>query len=455
MRTPGLRRRLFWTLFLTALVPAAVTLAAGTVLLRETVATTGSAGPWATVAESGRHLLDVIAQREPDPELAEAAARHRSVLSESLRLSQVYALVGERIVILIPLAGVLLLVLVAGVAALATRRFALVLAAPAEELADWIQALGRGDPLPTDDDVPRSGDVAEFRALRRGLRDASRRLREARERELREARARSWADMARRVAHEIKNPLTPMRMAAERLARSPDPSAAETAEVLLEEIRRLDGLARSFSHFGQPMEGPPADVDLNDLLLGLHRRLRAEGAKVRVRVPEQPVVIRGHLEALERVVRNLVSNALEAQELPGAARPSTRPGGRPLRREAAGTSRVDTSGREREVEGVQAEPAPVEVLLEREGDRAVLTVEDRGPGIPSEILERIWEPDFTTRRRGTGLGLPLVRQAVKSHGGSVRAENRPGGGARFRVVLPLGDADASGANDTTSRGERG
>ncbi len=412
MKAPGLRRRLFWTLFLAALVPAALTLALGTLLLREVVASTGSAGPWAAVAESGRELLELVHAREPPPELAEAAERHQSVLSESLRFSRVYALLGERITLLIPAAGLLLLGLVGLIAAAATRRLARSLAAPAEELAEWIRRLGAGEPLPEDDD--RGSEVAEFRQLRAGLREASERLADARRRELEQARLESWSEMARRVAHEIKNPLSPMRMAAERVSRSTDQSTAEAGTVLLEEIARLDDLARSFARFGRPVEGRPAPVDLRELLEGLVRRLRVEGAPVDGDLPDAPVMVLGHLDALERAVQNLVTNALEA-----GAGPSPSP--------------------ERDPEGREA---PVRIRLREEEDTAVIVVEDRGPGISGEHMEHIWEPDFTTRRKGTGLGLPLVRQTARDHGGSASAENRIGGGARFRLRLPV--AEASG-----------
>lgn len=425
MTPPGLRRRLFWTLFLAALIPAALTLLAGTFVLREMVASAGSAGPWGAVADSGRELLGLLRASDPSPELARAAEEHRSVLSESLRLSQVYALVGERIVLLIPAAAFLLLLLVAGIAALATRRLSGSLAAPVEELAVWIRRLGSGKPLPSAESTEGKRDIAEFRTLRAGLRDAEGRLREARRQEVEQARARSWAEMARRVAHEIKNPLTPMRMAAERVARSDDPATSEAGEILLEEVDRLDGLARAFSHFGRAEEGPPAAVDLRELLEGLERRLLLDGAPVRIRVPSEPVIVDGHMEALERVVRNLVSNALEAQKLPGGSRPA-------FPRRVSPQARDDPPTQHH-----GPEDAAVTVELMAEDGDAHIHVADRGPGIRRELLDRIWEPDFTTRRRGTGLGLPLVRQAVERHGGEVRAENRAGGGASFHVTIPL------------------
>jgi signal transduction histidine kinase len=423
MTTSGFRRRLFWSLFLVALIPAAATMGLGVLLLREVVASTGSAGPWTAVAESGRELLALLTTLDVPPEVAEAAERHRSVLSESLRLSQVYALLGERIAFLIPLAGVLLLGLVAFVAAAATRRLARSLAAPAEELADWIRRLGSGEPLPPEEEDPEGSEASEFRLLRRGLRQAEVQLTRARRAEVEQARLESWTEMARRVAHEIKNPLTPMRMAAERVSRSSEPASAEAGEVLLEEIARLDDLARSFARFGRPVEGRPAPVDLGELLSNLVRRMEVEGAPVAFQGPNDPVIVRGYLDALERMVQNLLTNALEAQSLLETARD-----GGALESEAPSSP---------DGQGGPTRPFPVRVrLFVDEGD-AHIHVEDRGPGIPTEILDRIWEPDFTTRRRGTGLGLPLVLQTVRSHGGRVVAENRVEGGARFRVRLPL------------------
>jgi signal transduction histidine kinase len=222
--------------------------------------------------------------------------------------------------------------------------------------------------------------------------------------------------MARRIAHDLKNPLTPMQMAARTAATSSDPGAAQAGEVLLEEIARLDELSRSFAQFGRPPEGPPSAVDLSELLVHLVRRIDPDGSALELRVPSGVALVEGHPVALERVIRNLVANAMDAT----AAVEGTE----------AIAGRRPTTGRDRVrvelvADGV-ASPAQVHVL-----------VLDRGPGLPTEGDERIWDPEFTTKRRGTGLGLPLVRQVVEAHGGLVRAWNRPGGGAAFEVSLPL------------------
>ncbi len=400
-----LRNRLLATLILVALIPAAVTLATGSWALREVVVATGSAGAWDEVAASGRQLLDELEAHPPgtlSPELTVAASRHRDQLGASIRLSRMYALLGERLLFLIPAFSLGLLLLVAGVAVWAANSIARRIAAPAEELAGWTRLLGAGSPLPPPDEGAGARELREFALLRESLRQMARTLEENRARELQQARTQSWSEMARRVAHEIKNPLMPMRMAADRVAASGDERAAESGRILLEEIDRLDALARSFSHFGRPAEGPMSEVDLEELLRSVIRRAESPETPVLLRPMEGSLRIHGHLDALERVFRNLIVNAQEASLL------------------AAG----------------EGAPAPVEVEAGG-GERWVeVSVMDRGPGIPGEHLGRIWDPDFTSKRRGTGIGLPLVRQAVRAHGGEVWAANRLEGGAEFRVRLP-------------------
>jgi len=399
----SLRGRLFVALFLTAAVPTGLLLVGGSLAFRELVVGTGSAGPWDEVAESGQLLLDqVMADPAADPELRAAADRHRAQLSESLRFSRLYAFLGERVLFLLPAVAGGLFILAAGLSLWSAKQVSRGLSRPVREIVTWTEALGRGEPLPAPDLERETGEIREVRELRRGLRAMEEELAAGRARELREARNRSWSEMTRRIAHDLKNPLTPMQMAARTAAASPDPAAAQAGEVLLEEIARLDELSRSFAQFGRPPDGPPSPVELGELLVHLGRRLDPERQLLEVKVPDREVFVEGHPVALERAVRNLVANALDAQASPGKTH-------RP----------------------------PVELVLELHAAQARLTVLDRGPGLPPGSEDLIWEPDFTTKRRGTGLGLPLVRQVLESHGGSVSAGTRPGGGAEFQVLLPL------------------
>jgi signal transduction histidine kinase len=138
-------------------------------------------------------------------------------------------------------------------------------------------------------------------------------------------------------------------------------------------------------------------VDLRELLEYLLRSHLPPGVTSRLRVPLGLPPVQGHSDALSRAFSNLLLNAAEAVQGSGA----------------------------------------VEVTARAANGFVEVRVLDDGPGIAPEHLERIWEPDFTTRSRGTGLGLAVVRQTVQAHGGRVAARNRPEGGAEFRVLLPL------------------
>jgi len=291
-------------------------------------------------------------------------------------------------------------VLLAGISSLAARRVSKRLGGPMGELVEWTQLIAGGRPLPPREEVRRP--IKEFRVLREALRKMASELEEGRHREVEAAQVRAWSDMARRVAHELKNPLTPIRMGGAALVRNPDGRVRETGEMILEEVARLDRMARDFSRFGRPPEGPPAPVDVDELLRGLAGRHGndAEGGPT-VAVESEPdlPLVQGHHDALGRAVLNLLVNAQEALE--------GREGGRV------------TLGARRIPEGVE------------------IFVRDNGPGVPAEIRESVWSPEVTTRRRGSGLGLAMVRQTAEAHGGTVGLHIPVDGGAEFRIVLPV------------------
>jgi signal transduction histidine kinase len=423
------RGRIFLALTVVSLVPVALTLFFGTAMLREIVTSTGSAGAWDEVAESGRALFDrLAADGPPSAELVAAAERHEAALAESVRFSRLYAFLGERVLVLLPAFALLLLALIAGLALVTANSISRDFSRPVDELVGWTRALSAGDELPAEDPDRERRGVREFAHLREALRTTSAELGRARRREVEQARMQSWTDMARMVAHELKNPLTPMAMAADRVARSTEGSVAAAGEVLRAEIRRLDELARSFAQFGRPPSGPMSPVDLGELLRDLVAQLSEQGMRVGLGVPPASVVVNGDLVSLERVFRNLVANAQEAVDAQRVAR-----GAASLTRGRAGEEPTvpDTS--------VHVELACLSAWAE-------VRVRDRGTGIPSEVLPMIWEPDFTRKRRGTGLGLAFVRQVVQAHGGEVTARNRAGGGAELLVRLPLAKAgETSGA----------
>jgi signal transduction histidine kinase len=415
----SLRGRLFLALFLTAAVPTGLILVGGALAFREVVVATGSAGPWDQVAASGQQLLErILAGPGADPELVAAAELHREQLSESVRFSRLYAFLGERVLRLLPLVAGGLVLLAAGLSLWSAKQVSRSLSRPVREIVTWTEALGRGEPLPPPDPTREAREIREVRGLRSALRGMEAELARARAREVREARTRSWTEMARRIAHDLKNPLTPMQMAARTAAASEDPAAARAGEVLLEEIARLDELSRSFAQFGRPPEGPPSRVDLEELVTHLSHRIDAEGDRLELELPGQPVWVVGHPVALERVIRNLVANAMDASV---AAQSGRTPG-----------------------EDVARVRIELEPLAQVSGGHPVarIRVLDRGKGLPAGDEARIWDPEFTTKRRGTGLGLPLVRQVLEAHEGEVRAWQRDGGGAVFEVTLPLAPDEA-------------
>jgi two-component system nitrogen regulation sensor histidine kinase NtrY len=249
----------------------------------------------------------------------------------------------------------------------------------------------------------------EFGQLFASFNRMARRLRRARTQELRSARVLAWGEMARQVAHEIKNPLTPIKLAVQHIRRAhaderPDfPTILQAnVEQILAEIDRLSEIARAFSRYGAPSgaAGPLQGVDVGAVVHDALTLYRAGDAAARyVEEIEEPLP-RGLARSgeLKEVVLNLVENARAALD------------GR------SGT--------------IVLRAQPLEGYVE-------VSVSDNGPGIPPALLPRIFEPHFSTRSTGTGLGLAIVRRLVESWGGDVTAESEPGSGTIVRVRIPV------------------
>ncbi len=397
-KVKSFQRRVLLALLAAALLPSALLLLVGTQLVRQGVEATGTAGPWGSLAESGQVLIQEVEEAELDsPEVQAAAEAHQAALSESLRYSRIFSLVAERFLGLVPLLALGLALLMGGLSYWGARQLSRGFSRPIRDLVGWTELIARDEPLPP----PGPGDtrgVEEFSHLREALRSMASQLEEGRREAVQAAKLRSWTEMARRVAHELKNPLTPMQMAAFRVSRMDDPGAREAGEVLLEEIGRLDEMARTFSQFGRMPEGPPSMVDLGELIQELVRQHEGGDVHVSCSVQDDLPLVLGHYDALLRSIRNLVLNGVEAAG----------PGGHV---------------------GIRVTGRAGEVALE---------IQDSGPGIPGEELERIWEPEYTTKSSGTGLGLPMVRQTIRFHHGRVEGRNGTEGGAVFRVELPIG-----------------
>ena len=402
-RIKSFQRRILFALLAVALVPMAVLLMAGVMALREVVDVTGTAGPWSSLAESGQILLQEVAETDlANPDLIAAAAAHQEALSESLRFSQIFSLVANRFMGIVPLFALALALVVGALSYWAARQLSRGFSRPIRDLVGWTDLIARRQPLPPPDPRGHRG-VQEFALLRDALRKMASELEGGRKEAIQAAKLRSWTEMGRRVAHELKNPLTPMRMAASRVSRMEGNAAQEAGAVLLEEISRLDDLARTFSQFGRMPEGPPSEVDVVELLEGLVRQHQAASGAgtgsetvIELHAASGLPLVHGHYEALVRAFRNLLLNAMEASG-------------------KSGLVQVDVAG----------PPGGIKV-----------EIRDSGPGISPEDLERIWDPEFSTKSRGTGLGLPMVRQTISLHHGRVEGRNHPEGGAVFSVALP-------------------
>jgi nitrogen fixation/metabolism regulation signal transduction histidine kinase len=227
-------------------------------------------------------------------------------------------------------------------------------------------------------------------------------------------RALAWAEVARRLAHEIKNPLTPIQLSAERLQmKLGERLSREDAETLrratgtiVSQVTALKAMVDDFREYARlptPVLGP---LDLNALVsevLALYENSRVPvSGRLAPRLP--PVWADG--AQIRQVIHNLVQNAQDSLE------------------------------NER---GAASKPA-VEVRTELAGDGVRLIVSDNGGGFPEALMDRIFDPYVTTKPRGSGLGLAIVKKIIDEHHGSVAIENRPSIGASVSVLLPLAKA---------------
>lgn len=391
------QRRILTALMGIGLVPAVLLLLLGIVAFQWFIGSAGTAGPWTSLAASGQALLDAVAQAEiTDSTVAAAAEAHREALSDGLRLSQLFEFIADRILTLVPLVGLILLLIIAGLSYLVGRQLSRGFSRPIHDLVGWTELIRHNEGLPPPGPAETRG-VQEFTVLRRALRTMADDLEKGRLEAVQAAKLRSWTDMARRVAHELKNPLAPMRMAATHVARMEGAVAKQASEVLLEEIERLDELARTFSQFGRMPEGPPSEIDVEELLQVLLQQHDEVGPTLTCSFEADTPLIVGHYDALLRSFRNLLLNAIDAA----------------------------------------GDDGTIQILGRSHGGHLQVEIRDSGPGIPPDHIEEIWDPDFTTKNQGTGLGLAMVRQTILAHQGLIEARNNPDGGAVFVVRLPI------------------
>ena len=214
----------------------------------------------------------------------------------------------------------------------------------------------------------------------------------------------AWSEAAKRIAHEIKNPLTPIRLSAERLLNKhrqadPDLGAAleEGVEIITREVEAMKGMVDEFSRFARMPQPRPTEVQLDSLVdetLNLYQGLK-QGVEVAAEIPDDASSAWIDGEQIKRALINLLDNALDATEPPGL----------------------------------------VAVSALKNNGNLILRVTDTGRGIPPEAKDKLFLPHFSTKRRGTGLGLSIVHRIVSDHHGTIHAEDNSPRGTVFTITL--------------------
>ena len=219
-------------------------------------------------------------------------------------------------------------------------------------------------------------------------------------------RSAAWGEVARRLAHEIKNPLTPIQLSAERLQfklagklmNGDKDMLARGTQTIINQVQAMKRMVDDFRDYARLPAPEVAALDLNALISEVLGLYESSSAVIEASFAGELPEVLGDSTQLRQIIHNLLRNSEDALE-----------------------------GRH----GI------IKVVTERAGRHARLLISDNGPGFPVELLPRIFEPYVTTKARGTGLGLPIVRKIVDEHQGTIEISNAPEGGARIDIRLPL------------------
>jgi nitrogen fixation/metabolism regulation signal transduction histidine kinase len=234
---------------------------------------------------------------------------------------------------------------------------------------------------------------------------------------LRAQRALAWQEVARRIAHEIKNPLTPIALSADRIARQLERGTApeairrileECSQTILREVESVRTLVDEFSQFSRFPAAQPVPADLNGIVenaLAVFQD-RLAGIRVRKELAAELPMVHVDPEQFKRVIVNLVDNAAEAMQ------------DSPVKDLLVATSAGDA-------------------------DMVELVIADSGCGVSREDKEKLFLPYFSTKGRGTGLGLAIVNRILTDHNAAIRVEDNLPSGARFLIDVPVAGAGRS------------
>jgi nitrogen fixation/metabolism regulation signal transduction histidine kinase len=224
----------------------------------------------------------------------------------------------------------------------------------------------------------------------------------------RSERESAWREMAKQIAHEIKNPLTPMKLSVQHLQRSSGDDAAKLkqnlkriTQTLIEQIDHLSAIATEFSNFAKMPRTNNEEMDLKEKIIKIVKLFHStEEIEIQTSFSNRvPAIVLADREQLSRVFINLVKNAIQA--IP-----------------------EDRKGK-------------ISISLETTENEAIVKIMDNGRGIPVELGDKLFQPNFTTKSSGMGMGLAIVKNIIEHAGGKIRYETIPAEGTTFIVELPL------------------
>jgi nitrogen fixation/metabolism regulation signal transduction histidine kinase len=221
-------------------------------------------------------------------------------------------------------------------------------------------------------------------------------------------RESAWREMAKQVAHEIKNPLTPMKLSVQYLQKAWDEKSDDWedrlrrfTQTIIEHIDTLSAIASEFSDFAKMPQKKERRLDLSEVIkksIDLYSDIENIHFGFKS-VPDPPYLVMADKNQLIRVFNNLIQNAVQAIG--------------------------------------QNEEGSINISLDKDGQEFIISVADNGPGIPRDMVDKIFSPSFTTKSSGMGLGLALVRSIIVEAGGSVTFESSPDVGTTFFIRLPI------------------
>ncbi len=403
MKQLRFRTRLIAILSLFAIVPALVLTLMWTATLSTALPFVSGKAAWQRTAASGQTAIAELRKGALTANERAVLAAHERELRTSVEQSQRYSFLASRTIRVILLAGFVALIFLSIVVSRVAGHLSRQLSRPLDELVHWTGLIEKGEPIPDPQTIAPKKGAPEFETLRSKMRGMASALELGRQRAVEAERLRAFRESARTVAHELKNPLTPIRFALDRLRREVSPELQENIEVLETESRRLERMARSFSEFGRLPEGTQSRIDVGEMA-----RYAASSSipdNITLDLDIQPNVrpIIGHHDALSAALSNLLLNAVDA---------------------CNGEGKVSVSVAETKLGS---------------RDAVAIVVRDNGCGIPANQIESIWDPYVTHKPGGTGLGLPIARQSIVAHGGTVQTKSVVGAGTEIIVTLPINE----------------